>query len=1065
LFMASQTSGVASSNSGASNSTTTTTSSSHADIASYVVFRNKIQQNSSTFNPMDMHPVHPWLLYADQDNNIVVQNYITSQKILNFSIGQHDEERRELQLLQRRIPTLSALANFPVPFPLSGGSGTATSPNSLTVTSTLSAQNSPLSPASPMSSNYTLVSPTQNINMNMNMNNTLHRSPNNTVRVGAHPSVSNDHIVASARVAAAGDIGDNNANVVNEKLEKMGQVRFLHFYDKYTRAIKDRKAKTSQGKLQNVKAGAGTSVANTIGSDDYIVVVADNRIVFINYHSQRIREVKVPIFELKPPTSIEFFSNSPLVAFGCSDSTVRIWNVEKWELEKPLTGGHSKNNTTITKMKSIEVEGDLLVTAGSDGFTCLWNIRTGTLATQFPKVHEIIDISYDHVTGHILVLTSDRVVLIYDIVTMKEVSKVNCGKREFASVEPFYHPRFQQDIMLTMKNPAQVVLLSRSQSTIKEQVFDLDQILNPAKKDKVKLYRMMQHPLQPNLWLAWVNRSLTLLSTMASALPVYATAVQGGEHVYFPYNGFLNSLPLTGIINAERTVIKEIPIAACDPVRLEISPSGRRLSVHYVMTGQYQVYEIGAWKLLEKGAAIDVAWSGRGKEDGVERFGRVERVFDSSNDPVKKKKLTLGVLTTKKKKEEEATSKIVLKTREFPSNATQELTLHTNEDKLSSGLLLGVYHRENALGSSASASSTGASSPTSSAPLEPPIQTSGQENESKSLQLYDWWTLQPVGEQMPPPLRMYWDHNQTFCVFVYTNHFCLFKIRPSIQLVCRWPLTLTSALWHHNILFFSTANDIQCLFPNDHESSPLILASMNGVVFPEDLYEVSSGSMSNTKPNQSFSLLPQYRPAGPIALVEVNNEGLVVVDSSHRFYCLPLTHYLFKFLSLTQMELIEQAMKCAAMVDPKYHYLMAKFLTVRGYAKECLQLNRISNHLKFQICINSEAYQTALDLVPLIAEAIKSNRTALLSANPDENTLSYLGKKCIEIGHLCQKANNQDTAERAFKLATSLEPQSGYQELALHYIHNKKLSNLKEIQQTIQQLYPLESSLISLLVD
>ncbi|EFA84813.1 hypothetical protein PPL_01806 [Heterostelium album PN500] len=309
------------------------------------------------------------------------------------------------------------------------------------------------------------------------------------------------------------------------------------------------------------------------------------------------------------------------------------------------------------------------------------------------------------------------------------------------------------------------------------------------------------------------------------------------------------------------------------------------------------VVGVATWKLLEKGSAIDIAWSGKGGKDcGAERFGKLERIFDVV-DPVKKKKLTLGVLTTKKKKEEETSSKILLKTKEFANpQVAQELLLHTNDDRLTSGLLMGVYtHQDNSSSTGGSSSSQSTNTGSSNLLQEPPIQITGEENESKTFQLYDWWSLQPIGESLPPPLKVYWEPNQNYCIFVYSQYFCLFKIRPTIHMLCRWPFTLTSALWHNNTLFFTTPNDIQCLFPNNHESAPLILSSSSGTVFPEDLYE--------------------------------------------------------------------------------------------------------------------------------------------------------------------------ELAERAFKIATTLEPHSAYQELALHYIHYKKIAELKELQQSIQHLYPLECGLISLLIE
>ncbi|EAL63648.1 hypothetical protein DDB_G0287679 [Dictyostelium discoideum AX4] len=1120
-------------------------STSNENISSYVIFKSKGQHINTSYNPIDIHPIHPWIVYADSDSNIVIQNYQNNEKILNFSISQHDEEKKEqILLLQKKVPTLSALSSS-----ASGINGTNNNNSGSNSSNNNNNNNGSLSNSPNNNNNVAFIGSTGgvdsrsasvtsigsgggvvtpiNVNSNSNSNSpsvptlhvignqTLHnRSPNNTIKLSPNSS-NNDSLNNNNN--NINNNSTNSNNYLNENLDKMklGQIKFIYFYDKHTRSCKDKKPKISQNKLQNI-----SKAQPSVGIEDYIVVVAENRIVFINYHSQRLREVKIPAFENKSPNSVEFFSNSPFVAFGGPDSMIRLWNTEKWEIEKQLAG-HPKG--TIVKLKAIEIEGEFLVSGGTDGFVCVWNVKTGSLATQFSKVHEIVDLSYDYVTGQVMALTQDRHIMIYDLNTLKEVSKVSCGKKEFFSIEAYYHSRFNQDLLLGMKQPAQVSFFSRSGST-KEYSIDLDALLNPSKKEKSKLYKVVQHPLQPHLLLCWLNKSVYIVSTLATSIPMQVTtfnSLSNDHTVYYPFAGYLYSSSLTNVLTCEK-VQTPIQLSLNENYKLDISPSGKYLSIHAISSGNYQILEISTWKILEKGQALDVAWSGKGKDSTVdEKFGKLEKILESV-DSVKKKK-TLGILPSivkSTKKEETVISKILLKTKEFNNNnVVQELLLHANEDRISGGLMLGVYHKEStnsngtlnygsggSIGSGSGSGtissgssnlingSVGGSSSNNSANsnnsnnnnnnnnnnsnnsnnnnnssqpiLEPPIITTGEETESKSFQLLDWWTLQPVGESLPPPLKIYWDQNQTHCAIAFTHYFFVFKLRPTFHMLCRWSLGITSAVWHNNTLFFSTHNDIQCIFPHKHESSPIILASSTGNVFPEDLYDLSSGSLSTSKPNQSFSTLPNIKPTGPISLIEVNNEGLVLLDSNYKFYCIPLTHYLLKFFILAQMEAIDLAMKCSTMVDPKYHYLMAKFLTVRGHPKECLQMNGISNFLKLQICLNNEAFETSLDIVPLITEAIKSGQSITNENNNDEEvTLSSMGKMCIEIGQRAQNKNEYPTAEKAFKLATSLEPNSAYQELALHYVFLKKMNELKELQQSISTTYPLESNLISLFLD
>ncbi|EGC36451.1 hypothetical protein DICPUDRAFT_97580 [Dictyostelium purpureum] len=1061
-------------------------------INSYVIFKSKGIHINTNYTPIDIHPINPWIVYADSDSNIVIQNYENNEKILNFSISQHGEEKREQQTIIKKVPTLSSLngngsvgsnSNSPtnnnnnISFIGSTGSSDG---RSLSVTGTSPVQSQSQPSAASSTSQITNQSPSiPSLQVLNNNNQTMHRSPTNTVKLSPNSSNSLDNQNSTT----------NNYDINSDKL---GQIKFVYFYDKHTRSCKDKKPKMSQNKLLNLN-----KQITSVGIDDYVVVIAENRIVFINYHSQRLKEVKIPPFETKAPTSVEFFSNSPLVAFGGPDSVIRLWNTEKWELEKQLNG-HPKGQ--IVKLKAIEMEGEFLVSGGTDGYVCVWNVKTGTLATQFSKVHEILDLSYDYVTGQIMALTSDRHIIIYDLTTLKELTKINCGKKEFFSIEAFYHPRFNQDLLLSMKNPAQVSFFSRN-GVSREFSIDLDQLLNPSKKDKSKLYKVVQHPLNPSLLLCWINKSIYIVSTSASSIPMAVTtfnATTNDHTVYYPHNGYLYHSSLTNVLSSEK-VQTSIQLALNENYKLDISPSGKYLSILSVGSGNYQIIEISSWKVLEKGSALDIAWSGKGS-DGKEKFGKLEKQLETI-DPIKKKKTTFLPVIKTTKKEEQVICKILLKTKEFTSSgpgATQELFLNPNEDKISGGLMLGVYFKDlkeqspgdgqtqqsNPLGAGSNVSSpissnssslssnslmnqnSGGGSNSSGGLTEPSIITIGEEVESKSFRLLDWWTLQPIGESLPPPLKIYWDQNQTHCVIAYTHYFCVFKLRPTFHMLCRWPISLISAIWHNNTLFFSTPNDIQCLFPHKDESCPMVLSSSTGVVFPDDLYDPSSGSLSTSKPNQTFSLLPNFKPSGLINLLEINNEGLILLDCNNKFYCLPLTHYLLKFFILAQMEAFELAMKCASMVDPKYHYLMAKFLTVRGHPKECLQLNGgISNFLKFLICINNDALESSLEMVPLISDALKSGQSVTNENTGEEVSPASLGKMCIEIGQKAQSKNDFTVAEKAFKLATTLEPNTAYQELALHYVFLKKMSELKELQQLISQSFPLESNLISLFLD
>ncbi|KYQ90691.1 hypothetical protein DLAC_09326 [Tieghemostelium lacteum] len=1099
------------------------------DNPTYLIYKTKFNINNP-YTPVDIHPVNPWILYCDSDNNIIIQNYQNNEKLLNFSILQHDEEKRELMMIQKRVPTLSSLNTQTSPGSNSinyvgaqGGTVTVSSNsgglNSSGTQSQTSNNNQPLSPQIP------------SIQVSSNTG-TLHRNASNSSNA-MKSSLNTD------------SISQQNKDDISEKIEKLGQIKFLYFHDRFTRIYKDKKPKISQNKFNKSSNNSNSnSTSSSVGIEDNIVVVAENRIVIINYHSQRLREIKIPLFETKSPSSVEFFSNLPLIAFGGPDSVIRLWNLDKWELEKQLTGGHTKGS--IVKLKVIEMENEILASVGTDGYCCLWNMKSGSLAHQFPKTgHEFIDLAYDHVSGYILALTDDRIIYTYDPVGQKEVTKVSCGKKDsFQSLEPFYHPKFNGlDLMLSTKSPAVISFFNRlsptsssssssSASSLSSPTgisynIDIDQLLNTSKKEKSKLYRVFQHPMNPSMLVCWINKSIYILSMSSSSVPVCTSTFSltlNDSLVFYPYQGFIHQTNLTNVLT-NQSLKTSIQVPPGENIRLELSPSGKYISMICFNSSQYQIYEVGTWKSVEKGQCLDLTWSHLSKQQ-VEKFGKLEKIFESV-DTIKKKK-TLGILPSvgkPSKKEEQVFSKILLQTKEMSTNITQELLLNTNQDRLLGGLLLGVYQRNSAdhtpgsgstissgissnsstpTGGSSSSSSlsnstnstsslssnSGMNTPSSSNLManvssksgssgvnsgssssssdsnETCINIKGEESEFSGLQLLDWWSLAPIGGQILPPLKIYWNANQTLCAITYSHRFYVYSVREGFQAICMYPLTVTSALWHYNTLFISTPLDIQVLFPHKNESTPLILASQSGIVFPEELYDIQSGSLSSgQKPNQTFSVLPNFKPSGQVSLVEVNNEGLIYLDSNYRFYCLPLSHYLLKFLILAQMESFESAMRCAQMVDHKYHYLMARFLTDRGNARLCLPLQGISNLLKFLVLFNNDCLAESLDCIPPLVHQIKSGQSITNEDTLEEVTLTYLGKMSIEIGKKSQALKDYQLSEKAFRLASTLDPYSAYQQLALQLFTQEKFQELKELQSAIQQNFPIESNLITLFLE
>ena len=72
--------------------------------------------------------------------------------------------------------------------------------------------------------------------------------------------------------------------------------------------------------------------------------------------------------------SVSFSPSGSVLASGCEDKTIKLWNVRTGQLIKTLVG-HSRTVHSVTFHPS----GDVLASGSTDSVIKLWNVRTGQL--------------------------------------------------------------------------------------------------------------------------------------------------------------------------------------------------------------------------------------------------------------------------------------------------------------------------------------------------------------------------------------------------------------------------------------------------------------------------------------------------------------------------------------------------------------------------------------------------------------------------------------------------------------------------------------------------------------
>lgn len=155
-----------------------------------------------------------------------------------------------------------------------------------------------------------------------------------------------------------------------------------------------------------------------------ILLHFDHRIILLRYDDTQqiylfVDEVKHTQLEKQSVTCVEFIYTHPLIALGCSDGCIRLWNyADKTVLPKKITA-HSKS---VLKMHRIHREDPLnnlpsLISSSSYGSLVCWNLDKLVCEFQVQKSGaqqdaSIVDVAVDNDKNHIICLTADKSVVI-----------------------------------------------------------------------------------------------------------------------------------------------------------------------------------------------------------------------------------------------------------------------------------------------------------------------------------------------------------------------------------------------------------------------------------------------------------------------------------------------------------------------------------------------------------------------------------------------------------------------------------------------------------------------------
>ncbi len=113
------------------------------------------------------------------------------------------------------------------------------------------------------------------------------------------------------------------------KVEKTGQIRYLRFFDRDTRLWKSilskpiTKEKKDDKKKDIVKVEEDftspiidKALCDTAGEFNYVIIVAEYRVIFLDYVTHKVQEIKLSALENKPQSCVDCFGKGSSVIFG-----------------------------------------------------------------------------------------------------------------------------------------------------------------------------------------------------------------------------------------------------------------------------------------------------------------------------------------------------------------------------------------------------------------------------------------------------------------------------------------------------------------------------------------------------------------------------------------------------------------------------------------------------------------------------------------------------------------------------------------------------------------------------
>ncbi|CAA6671552.1 unnamed protein product [Spirodela intermedia] len=255
---------------------------------------------------------------------------------------------------------------------------------------------------------------------------------------------------------------------------------------------------------------------------------------------------------------------------------------------------------------------------------------------------------------------------------------------------------------------------------------------------------------------------------------------------------------------------------------LSVSSSGKYVAIVWPEIPSFSIYKVSDWSVVDSGSGRLFAWDTCRDRYALLETGLIPRIPVVLKSGLSRKaKEAAAAAAQAAAAAASAASAATVQVRILLDDGTSHVLTRSIEGRnepvvgLYGGALLGVAYKTSRRVSpmAATAISTMQSMPLSADDSFSSSRTSAVEAAPQNFQLYSWETFQPVGGLLSQPEWTAWDQTVEYCAFAYHQHIVISSLRPQYR--CLGDVAIpcaTGAVWHRRQLFVATPTTIECVF-------------------------------------------------------------------------------------------------------------------------------------------------------------------------------------------------------------------------------------------------------------